>query len=60
MNKVEAFKMVIDGVQFIEIGRNDAYVLFKINAGLLTNSDGTYDVMDQDDQYISTGNWEKY
>lgn len=60
MNKVEAFKMVIDGVQFIEMGRNDAYVLFKINAGLLTNSDGTYDVMDQDDQYISTGNWEKY
>ena len=52
--------MVIDGVQFIEIGRNDAYVLFKINTGLLTNSDGTYDIMDQDDQYISTGNWEKY
>ena len=57
MTKVETFKMVINGIQFVETGRNDVYVIFRVDASSLDNTSGTYHILDQDDEYISSGNW---
>lgn len=57
MTKVDTFKMVINGVQFIETGRNDVYVIFNVDASALDFANGTYHILDQDDEYISSGNW---
>ena len=57
MTKVETFKMVINGIQFVETGRNDVYVIFRIDASSLDNTSGAYHILDQDDEYISSGNW---
>lgn len=57
MTKVNAFKLVIDNKEFIEFGRNDIYVIFEINAGLLTQTTGVYNILDSSDNYISSGNW---
>jgi hypothetical protein len=60
MTKVETFKLIIDGIEFIETGRNDIYVIFEINSAILTTSDGIYNITNQDDEYISSGNWILY
>lgn len=60
MTKVETFKIVIDGNEYIEKGRNDIYVIFNINAKELNNDYGKYDIINQDDEYISTGNYTIY
>lgn len=57
MTKVTAFKMVIDGIEIVETGRNDIYVIFKINANDLQNTSGKYNILTQDDEYISSGNY---
>ena len=57
MTKVDTFKMVINGVQFVETGRNDVYVIFNVDASALDFANGTYHILDQDDEYISSGNW---
>lgn len=60
MTKVETFKLYLDGVQYVETGRNDIYVIFKINATSLSDTSGTYNILTQDDEYISSGNWSVY
>lgn len=60
MSKVETFKLVIDGLTFVEAGRNDSYVIFEINAESLSATSGTYNIVDQDNQYIASGSWQKY
>jgi len=60
MTKVETFKLLIDGNEYIEKGRNDIYVIFKINTGSFENSSGVYTIIDQDDEYISSGQWSLY
>lgn len=57
MTKVETFKLIIDNVEYIESGRNDIYIIFSIPAGNITKSSGTYNITNQDDEYISSGNW---
>lgn len=57
MTKVETFKMVINNTQFIETGRNDVYVIFNVDASAIDYANGTYHILDQDDEYISSGNW---
>ncbi len=57
MSKVEAFKLKLDDIEYTEIGRNDVYVIFDINANMITSSGGTYNIVNQDDEYISSGNW---
>ena len=32
-------------------------VIFDINANMITSSGGTYNIVNQDDEYISSGNW---
>lgn len=58
MTKVDGFKISIDGKEFIEFSRNDVYVIFKIDSTVFTNTSGTYHVLDQDGEYISSGKWE--
>ena len=60
MTKVETFKLIIDNLVFIESGRNESYVIFNINAASISNANGTYNITNQDDEYISSGNWQKY
>ena len=49
--------MNIDGQQFIESARNEIYVIFKIQANRLTAISGTYHISNQDNEYISSGNY---
>jgi hypothetical protein len=57
LTKVETFKLVINGIQHIEIGRNDVYVIFNIDANRLGGQSGSYIITNQDDEYISDGLW---
>lgn len=57
MTKVETFKIVIDGTEYVETGRNDVYVIFKIDATKITSTSGKYDITNQDDEYISSGSF---
>lgn len=57
LNKVETFYITIDGKQFIETGRNDVYVIFSVQANLLTTASGSYHISNQDNEYISSGRW---
>lgn len=60
MTKVETFKLVIEGIEFIENSRNDIYVIFNINSNLFVTSSGKYNIVTQDDEYVSSGNWVLY
>ena len=55
MTKIDTFKMKIDDIEYIETSRNDAYVIFKINAANLKSTSGRYDITNQDDEFISSG-----
>ena len=57
LNKVETFYITIDDKQFIETGRNDVYVIFSVQANLLTTTSGSYHISNQDNEYISSGRW---
>lgn len=55
--KVESFKIVIGSHEYIEIGRNDILVIFKINSNELETTSGTYNLFDDENNYITSGNW---
>lgn len=57
MTKVETFFLTIDNNRFIETGRNDVYVIFSIIANQIKNNSGYYHISNQDDEYISSGQW---
>lgn len=63
MTKVETFKIVINGVTITEYARNNNYVIFNINTNAVLNAtdtdvtSGEYHVMNQDDEYLTSGNW---
>jgi len=60
MTKVETFKLLLNGNEYVESGRNDVYVIFNIKGDGFTTSNGIYDIIDQDDEYISSGNYSIY
>lgn len=60
MSKADTFKIKINSIEYPEVARNDAYVIFKINAQDLATASGQYLLIDQDDQYISDGAWYTY
>lgn len=60
LTKVETFKLVINNKQYIEIGRNDIFVIFNIDATQLGGKSGVYVITNQNDEYISDGNWITY
>lgn len=57
MTKVSIFKLIIDSLEISEYGRNDIYVIFEINGSDLTNASGTYNILDYDDNFISSGTY---
>jgi hypothetical protein len=60
MTKVTLFKLVINGNEYKEIGRNDVYVIFGIDAMDINQNTGKYDIFNQDDEYISSGEYNLY
>lgn len=57
MTKVETFKISIEGNTFVEKGRNEIYVIFPVNSSLLHNVYGSYHILNQDDEYITSGKY---
>jgi hypothetical protein len=57
MTKVDTFKMKINEIEYVESSRNDAFVIFKINANDIKKTTGKYDITNQDDEYISSGSY---
>ena len=57
MSKVETFKLILDNTEYIESGRNDIFVIFNINAKNISATSGNYIITDEDDEFISDGNW---
>ena len=60
LTKVDTFKIIIDEKEYVESMRNDAYVIFTIDAKQFNTDGGQYDIITQDDEYINTGNWSLY
>lgn len=58
MTKVDAFKLVIDGNTIIEYSRNDVFTIFKVDTTTFKNVSGKYHILNEEDEYISSGNWE--
>ena len=57
MSKVETFKLLIGDEEYIEYGRNTIFVIFNINATKLTETSGKYIITNEDDEYISDGEY---
>ena len=57
MSKVNLFILTIDGNTCYEIGRNSNYVLFNINANNIKNTSGTFEIYNDDHEYITYGTW---
>lgn len=60
LSKVESFNLNINDLKIVESARNNNYVIFKIQANKLTTKSGTYHICNQDDEYISSGQWSIY
>ena len=50
--------MNIDGQQFIESARNEMYVIFKVQGNKINTPSGSYHISNQDNEYISSGNYQ--
>lgn len=57
MSKIGTFKIVIENTEYVEIGRNNIFVIFDINSNNLDNQSGIYNLIDNNGNYISSGNW---
>ena len=57
ISKVDLFIMTIENEILQEIGRKSNYVIFNINAIKLKETSGTYNIFNQDEEYITYGNW---
>ena len=58
LSKVNTFYMNIDGQQFIESARNEMYVIFKVQGNKINTTSGSYHISNQDNEYISSGNYQ--
>lgn len=57
LTKISTFKIVIENTEYVEIGRNNVFVIFEINSNDLVEQSGTYNLIDNQGNYISSGNW---
>ena len=60
MNKVNTFILNIEDQTIRESSRNDVFVIFEINANNIENDTGYYNIMNENLEYISSGNFIKY
>ena len=57
MTKVETFKLIIEDNEYIEYGRNNIFVIFNINGVGLKDSSGKYIITNENNEYISDGQY---
>lgn len=57
LSKVETFKIIIENTTYMEIGRNDIYIIFSINSAKINSKTGKYLLVNENDEYISYGNY---
>ena len=57
MSKVDIFLISLNNSTYTEIGRNANYVIFNINANTLSANSGSYEIYNQDNEYITYGTW---
>ena len=60
INKVNTFILNIGDQTIKESSRNDVFVIFSINANNIEDNTGYYNIMNEDFEYISSGNFIKY
>ena len=60
MTKVKLFILNIEGNNIKESSRNDIYVIFNVNATILNDFTGIYNILDENFEYISSGNYTIY
>ena len=60
LNKVDIFILNIDGQTIKESSRNDMFVIFSVNSNNIENNSGYYNILDENFEYISSGNYIKY
>ena len=60
LNKVSTFILNIGNQTIKESSRNDVFVIFPINANNIEDNSGYYNIMDENFEYISSGNYIKY
>lgn len=59
-SKVKAFRLRIEGIDFIEVGRNNSGVIFKIIGAQLPkeNTSGSYYIIDENNEMVTSGYYE--
>ena len=57
LSKINTFKIVIENKEYVEIGRNNIFVIFEIDSNNLSSQSGSYNLIDNQGNYISSGNW---
>ena len=57
LSKISTFKIIIENTEYVEVGRNNIFVIFEINSNNLTDQSGSYNLIDNYGNYISSGNW---
>lgn len=60
MTKIKLFILNIEGKNIKESSRNDIYVIFEINANDLIETNGIYNILDENFEYLSSGNYTLY
>lgn len=60
LNKVNVFILNIGDQTIKESSRNDMFVIFSVNSNNIENNSGYYNVLDENFEYISSGNYIKY
>lgn len=60
LTRVENFKMKLDGYEFVETERNDTYIIFTIPGSQIKTLEGKYDIVNDEDEYIASGNYILY
>ena len=60
VTKVNCFILNIGNESIKESYRNDIYVIFEVNANNIEESTGYYNILNDDFEYISSGNYTKY
>ena len=57
MTKVDMFRISIGNKEYKEIGRNESFVIFKIKASDIVDISGVFDIIVDDDTYLSSGTY---
>lgn len=59
-SKVDAFRLRLEGIDFVEVGRNNSGVIFKVIPSKLPKEEtmGTYYIIDNNNELVTTGYYE--